>query len=107
MEVEGICSIINQCAVSGVESLTYGGLSLKFAQNPNQVVYAAPPGMKEAEVIPALSYEREDELSEEFRKADLILSDPAQYEQEMVDSFINSGPRKDLDVRREKGQDHS
>ena len=88
MNPTGICELIKACADSGVAELTWGGLHVQFSCQNRK---------KELESLTNVDYapnnsERTTEnpldggVTEEFRTASLLLTNPVEYEEELLNN---------------------
>lgn len=87
-----ICSIIAQCGKYNVSTFNFGGLSLTFSSESSKRPDKEPGQVqKMGEVVSPqeITFPGEQVLREEARQADLLITDPYQYEREQIDLFLN------------------
>lgn len=96
-----ICAILDSCSKTGVTRLKWGDLEVSFAV-PGQPVMAydlpkmasdgfAPPASgQELAVADALGTVNKD-LLDDMRRSQLMIDDPASFEQEVIDTHLRGG----------------
>jgi hypothetical protein len=88
-----LCSIIKQCAESGVASLSFDSLLLVFNQKIEQLPTEARQMVAEERALPEEArHSEEDELAKrELELAELMIADPSAYEHELAKEALLDG----------------
>lgn len=91
-----ICNIIKTCAKSGVTNFEFGSIKIGFGEVAQEVTF-----VKEGDIIPLDITSEDKEFMSELQETQTMMDDPEQWEQNMVDSFmdnqngeINAGSRR-------------
>lgn len=91
-----ICNIIKACANSGVQQLSFGQLQISFKQVGIPAVdvwsgmsHTPPVSGTTKEQVQKIDMTVQDrELLEELQETQTMMDDPVQWEQNVIDSFI-------------------
>ena len=81
-----IVDIINVCKSSNIKSLEYGNLKLEFISNPSESPQTTIPLVHDPEPPKRMFAEVDEEEFEDLRLSQLMIDDPAAFEQEIIDS---------------------
>lgn len=93
-----ICNIIKTCAESGVRHLSLGQLNISFQQvgipvSPvwSGMTHNPPTPGTVADQVKSLALSDEDrELLDELQETQTMMDDPVQWEQDMIDKFMQT-----------------
>lgn len=80
-----ICTIIKTCAKSGVTKLEMGLLKIDFQKSDFLEV---PAFVKPSQIVPLEVTPEDKEFLSELEETQTMMDDPDQWEQNMIDSFI-------------------
>lgn len=95
-----VCAIIGACRTAGVSSLKWRDLEIVFAQQgpeapadlPKTDVYEyAPPESGQGPQVDDTIATVDKDLLEDMRRSQLMIDDPASFEQEVIDSHLRQG----------------
>lgn len=82
-----IIDIINICKSSNIKNLKYGNLEIEFISNPAPIA-EVPKTAAAPDPVKKMFSQHDDTELEDLRMNQLMIDDPAAFEQEIIDSHI-------------------
>ena len=101
-----ICDIINQCQTSGVVDFSLGELKFSFDVNKNKTL-ASEPYQGDTDFIgkdrePPEMGAMDEKTREDMESTQLLIDDPTNFEQSIIDSHLNNEQGSSYDKVRER-----